>query len=622
MSDPEHAITLTRRALVLGAGGVGVFSVLATRLYYLQVTRAEDYTALSEENRFNFNILVPSRGRILDRNGTPLAINKQDYRLIIVPEQVKDMESTLENISNVIPLSPRMRAGILQDARETASFVPILVKDHLDWTSFAALNLRTPEFPGVIPEVGEGRAYPNKGLFAHVLGYVGRAGPDDIANDKDPLLRQPTFRIGKTGVEAAVEKQLRGKAGRLKVEVNAVGRVVREWPDPKDRAISGKDVWLTLDADLQAHAAELFEDESGGAAVVDVMTGELRTLLSMPTFDGNLFVSGLTQAQMDAMNNDEKRPQFNKVIGGGYPPASTYKMAVMLAGLEQGLIDPQERIFCTGKTEVGNRLFHCWQKKGHGGMNLRDSLKHSCDIYYYEIAQRLSMDALRDVALRLGLGQTYDLGISGQSSGIVPNAEWKRKRLGQGWRMGDSLNACIGQGFVLTTPLQLAVMAARLANGRKAVSPHLIIGNDIPVFDDLNINPQHLWLVQKAMWSVCEEPGGTAYKPDSLGFRTVDMAGKTGTGQVRGISTNERISGVLHNRELPWRLRDHSIFVGYAPFVAPRFAAAAIVEHGGSGSGRAANVVRGLLRRALERDGFARKTENGGRPNAPTNADL
>ncbi len=611
MSEQANTPMLTRRVALMGAGGAAVAGVLISRLYYLQVTRAEDYTVLSENNRFNFNIIVPSRGRIFDRNGEALAINKQDYRVIVVPEQIKDLKGTLTKISEIVPLSDRKMAHIIQDAREHASFVPILVEDHLDWTTFSTLNLRTPEFPGVIPEVGEGRSYPHNGLFSHVLGYVGRAGARDIENDKDPLLRQPTFRIGKTGVEAAEEKRLRGKAGQLKVEVNAVGRVVREWPDRKDEATPGQDVYLTLDSELQSYAAELFEDDSGGAAVVDVMTGELRTLLSMPTFDGNLFVSGLTQAEMDRMNDDEKRPQFNKVIGGGYPPASTFKMVVMLAALEQGVVNPREKIFCSGKMEVGNRDFHCWSRRGHGAMDLRDSLKHSCDVYYYEMAQRLKMEDIASVAERLGLGQTYELGVAGQSAGIVPTPDWKRKRLGQGWRAGDSLNACIGQGFVLATPLQLAVMGARIANGRKAVSPNLIIGEEAPVFADLDIDPQHLWLVQKAMWSVCEEPGGTAYRYDGLGIKNVDMAGKTGTGQVRGISTSERREGVVHNRELPWKLRDHSIFVGYAPFAAPRFAAGVIVEHGGSGAVRAANIVRALLKRALERDGFADHADMG-----------
>lgn len=593
----------------MGIGGLGVFGALSSRLYYLQITRSEDYTALSENNRFNFNILVPSRGRILDRQGTPLAINKQDYRLVIIPEQVKDLDITLDTISEVIPLSEKSRKRIKKDVRENASFVPILIEDHIDWTTFAALNLKTPDMPGVIPQVGEGRSYPHAGLFSHVLGFVGRAGRRDIEEDKDPLLRQPTFRIGKIGVEAAAETQLRGKAGRLKVEVNAVGRIVREWPEAKDRARQGEDVWLTLDAELQKHAAELFEDDSGGAAVMDVMTGELRTLISMPTFDGNLFVSGITQAELDRLNSDEKRPQFNKVIAGEYPPASTFKMAVMLAGLEQGVINPRERIFCTGKVNVGNRDFHCWARRGHGPMNLQDSLKYSCDVYYYEIVQRLKMDNIRDVALRLGLAQAFDLGISGQRKGRVPNPDWKRERFGQGWRAGDSLNAVIGQGYVTATPLQLAVMTARLANGRKAVSPSLIIGQNMPEFDDLGVNPEHLYRIQQAMWTVSNQPGGTAYRENSLGLKSVQMAGKTGTGQVRGISASERRSGVLNNNELPWRLRDHSIFVGYAPFVAPRFAVAVLVEHGGSGAGRAANIARGLLRRALERDGLGPRTE-------------
>ena len=613
---PVDNQTLTRRALFLGAGGVGVFGVLASRLYYLQVLKAENYAAMSEDNRFNFDIVVPSRGRILDRNGIELAINEQNYRVVVIPEQVKDLDLTLKRISEHIPLSVKTIERIKTDIRQNPKFVPIVVEDNLDWDTFAAMNMKTPDLPGVLPQVGEGRAYPFEGIFAHTLGYVGRAGPDDVAEDKDPLLLQPTFRIGKTGVEAAADRQLRGASGKLKIEVNAVGRVIREWPDPANMSTPGKDVWLTLDSALQVHAAEQFGEDSGGVAVIDVMTGELRTLLSMPGFDGNLFVSGLTQADMDRMNSDEQRPQFNKVLGGGYPPASTFKMTTMLAGLQHGFINPRERIFCTGKVRVGNRDFHCWRRQGHGPMNLRDSLKHSCDVYYYEIAQRMEMSLIKGMALKLGLGQRYDIGIAGQTTGIVPDGDWKRQRLGQGWRMGDSLNAVIGQGFVLATPLQLAVMAARIANGEKALTPTLLVGENLPEFDSLAIRKDHLNLIKDAMWSVCEEPGGTAYRPYALGLGKVQMAGKTGTGQVRGISASERASGVIHNRKLPWKLRDHSIFVGYAPFDAPRFAVGVIVEHGGSGSGRAATIARAMLKKALERDGFSQKTqaEAGARP--------
>jgi penicillin-binding protein 2 len=296
--------TLTRRTLILGAGGASVFGVLASRLYYLQVVKSEDYRALSDDNRFNFNITIPSRGRIFDRYGESLAVNRPEFRLVLIPERVMDIEKTLDLVSDVLPLSDETRKRIRKDIKDHASFVPILIEDHLDWKTFSALNLKTPELPGVIPEVGEGRSYPNGGIFTHTLGYVGRAGPKDVAKDKDPLLLQPTFRIGKTGVESAADKTLRGTSGKLKVEVNAVGRIVREWPDPNDAAQDGKDVWLTIDAQLQLYAAELFEEDSGGIAVIDVITGELRTLLSMPSYDGNIFVSGLTQTDMDRLNND------------------------------------------------------------------------------------------------------------------------------------------------------------------------------------------------------------------------------------------------------------------------------------------------------------------------------
>ena len=608
LSDNIDENVVNRRTALLALGGLGVYGVIASRLYYLQVTKAEDYRALSDDNRFNFNITLPSRGRILDRSGEVLALNRQDYRVVLIPERVKDLDGTLSRISDIIGLSPGQEKRIRKDIKDNARFVPILVENHLEWADFAALNLKTPDLPGVIPEVGEGRFYPNKGIFAHTLGFVGRAGPSDVEADKDPLLRQPTFRIGKTGIEAARDEVLRGRSGRLKVEVNAVGRIVREWPDPNDKAKDGDNVWLTLDAELQRFAAEQFGEDSGGLAVIDVLTGELRSLLSMPSFDGNLFVSGLTQADMNALNNDEKRPQYNKVLSGGYPPASTFKMAVMLAGLETGLINPDDKIFCVGKLRHGNRNFHCWKRKGHGSMDMREALKNSCDVYFYDIAQKIGMDKIAQMGRRLGLGQRFDVGISGVRAGIMPDAAWKQAKLGAAWRGGDTLNASIGQGFVLATPLQLAVMAGRIANGRQAITPQLIIGEQMTEAPPLDIDPDHLAYVTEAMWSVCHEPGGTAFKPDALGIEGVQMAGKTGTGQVRGISASERASRIRQNKELPWKLRDHSIFVGYAPYDSPRFAVGCLVEHGGSGAKRAADITRAVLKLALERDGMGGPT--------------
>lgn len=606
---PSNAETINRRAALLGVGAAGVFGILSARLFYLQVTKAEDYRVLSEDNRFNYNLTLPMRGEIRDRYGEGLAVNRQDYRVELIPERTKDVGASLDKIAKIVPLSPKERALILKDIKENSHFVPVLIKDHLEWPVFSALNIRMHDLAGIILKVGSVRAYPNDGIFSHTLGYVGRAAKSDIAKDEDPLLRQPTFRVGKTGVEAAMENELRGASGRLKVEVNARGRIVREWPDPKTQSRPGKDVHISLDAELQRFAAKQFVDEagetdSGGIAVIDIITGELRTLLSMPVFDGNLFVSGLTQADMDILNSDPKRPQFNKVLGGGYPPASTYKMVVMLAALESQLIAPDRPVFCMGKVRLGNRNFHCWKRRGHGPMTMRDALKNSCDSYFYEIAQIIGIEAIANMARRLGLGQTYDLGITGQRGGIVPDPQWKRARLGAAWREGDTLNTSIGQGFTLATPLQLAVMTARLANMSKSVTPSLIIGRDIKEFKELPINPAHLAFVRDAMYGVCNEVGGTAYRYNGLGIKGVDLAGKTGTGQVRGISSSERDSGVRKNNKLPWKLRDHSIFVGFAPYDKPRFAIGTIVEHGGSGSKRAADITRAVMREALKRDGL------------------
>jgi len=608
---------VTRRTAMLGFGGLGVFGILSARLYQLQVLQAEDYRALSDNNRFNFNVLLPVRGEIRDRFGIPLAKNRQNYRLIIIPERTSEVEKTLDRVARISPLSEQQRRRIRKDVKQNPSFVPILVKDNVDWETFSALNMRLHALPGIVSEAGQGRAYPENGVFSHVLGFIGRPGNRDIANDDDPLLRQPTFRIGKTGVEASQEKTLRGASGKLKVEVNARGRIVREWPDAETHAIPGQDVWLTLDSELQEFAAKQFAtedegDDSGGVCLIDVITGELRALLSMPTFDANLFVSGLTQADMNRLNSDPKRPQYNKVIAGGYPPASTYKMIVMLAALESGLIDPNVSVFCSGKVKLGNRNFHCWKRRGHGKMDMRDALKHSCDSYFYDVSQVIGIDAIAGVARRLGLGKFHDISIGGGISGIVPDQAWKQDNRGSSWRAGDTLNASIGQGFVLATPLQLAVMTARIANAIKAVTPNLVIGDALPQFEPLDFDPAHLAFVQDAMWSVTSEVGGTAYRSKPFGtdpeFKRIEMAGKTGTGQVRGISTAERLSGIRSNKRLPWHLRDHSIFVGYAPYDRPRFAIGTIVEHGGSGAKRAANISRAILGEALRRDGV-RQTE-------------
>lgn len=602
--NDTNDIAFARRTVLLGIGGGAIFCGLAARMYFLQVVEAEDYRTLSENNRFNFRTVVPPRGKILDRNGVQLAGNRQDFRVVLISERIDDLDAVLSRISRHIPISAETSDRIRKDIARKRKFTPVLIADHLSWEAFSAINLDLPDMPGVLLLSGETRDYPKDGTFSHVIGYVGTPSQDDINDDKDPLLRQPTFQIGKTGVEQSADKRLRGRAGRLKVEVNALGRVVREWPEAKGEARSGDTVYLTLDADLQAFTAEQFGEDSGGAALMDIHTGELRTLLSMPLYDANKFVSGITQADLDKLYTDPKKPEFNKVLGGTYPPASTFKMVVAMAGLEAGVINPAEQIKCTGHMEVGNRWFHCWERRGHGPVDMHNAIKQSCDTYFYEVSQRMGMDKIRTMGERMGMGEIHPLGIAGQARGILPDTAWKQRRLGEGWRTGDTLNASIGQGFVLATPLQLCVMSARIANGQKAVEPHLVVGDSVPTFENMDINLGHLALIKDAMYAVCEVPGGTAYRPDGMGIAMAKMAGKTGTGQVRGISAVERASGVISNKDLPWKYRDHSLFVGFAPYQAPRFAASCIVEHGKSGAGRAATIVRAMLGRALQSDGF------------------
>ncbi len=606
MADNSHdPQTLTRRSLILSAGGLGVFGVLSARLYQLQILRAEDYTALSENNRFNYHIIVPSRGRILDRNGEVLATNKQDYRVELISERIDDVDFTLDRIEEVVSLSSAARERIHADIDKHAKFTPVLIEDNLTWEDFAALNIRAPELPGVIPKVGEGRAYPYEGVFCHVLGKVGKVEQGDIDDDPDPLLRQPTFRIGKEGVERGAESRLRGKSGRLKVEVNAVGRIVREWPEENNKAEPGEDVWLTIDAKLQKFAAEQFGEDVGSLVVIDALTGEIRTMLSMPYYDGNQIVSSISPEDYEKLANNPLKPFLNRAIKGGYQPASTFKMCVMLAALETGKIDLSERIICTGHMQIGKKKKYCWHRRGgHGPVNLHESLQYSCDVFYYELAHRVEIDAVHSAALRLGLGRAYELGIHSKDDGLIPSQAYSLQRHSRRWRLGDSLNVFIGQGEIKTTPLQLAVMAARLANGRKAVNPSLVIENDIPSFAELDIDPNYLRVIQEAMFSVCMVPGGTAYRAFPLGPNGVPMAGKTGTAQVHNISASERASGIIRNQDKDWQDRDHSLFVGYAPYDAPRFAVATVVEHGGSGSGRAANITRAVLQKALEHDGL------------------
>jgi penicillin-binding protein 2 len=603
----EQELKFTRRALLMGAGGGLAFLGLGARLYTLQVLEAERYALLSDDNQFNFRLLPPSRGRVLDRFGVAIAENRDSYRVLLIPEQAGNVDAALDELARYMPISERERERVHRTVQSGRRFNAITVKDDLDWQTFASVNLHAPDLQGITPDIGEVRAYPYGPSFAHVLGYVQSPNQDDIDND-DPdaerLLRHPGFRVGKTGVEVARESDLRGAAGALKEEVDHRGRVIRQLPEQSTDPVQGRDVVMTLDTDIQRFAAERLGAESAAAVVIDVQTGELIALVSTPSFDPNLFVGGISSANYSALRENDHNPLYNKSIQGTYPPGSTFKSIVAAAGLEHGLIDPSETVRCTGSVRLGDREFNCWRRNGHGVVDMREAIKTSCDIYFYELAERLGIDRLEEMGRRFGIGQQFDLGIAGVARGIMPSPQWKRARRNEGWSTGDTYNTGIGQGFTLASPLQLAVLTARIASGREVV-PTLFRNAMTPPAPHMGLSEEGMALVRDGMRAVVEEQGGTASYLRGIGIDGVEMAGKTGTAQVYSISREEREAGVRDQEDLPWRLRDHGLFGCYAPADTPKYAVVVVVEHGG-GSSAATSRARDILHRVVSRDPSSR----------------
>ena len=593
---------LTRRALLLGGAQIGFMAMLGLRMRHLQVDQADQYRLLAEENRINIRLLPPARGEIFDRNGVPLAVNQPSYRITIVREDAGDVDKVIDQLSNLVALDPVKLDRARTEMARSAPFLPVTLADHVTWEEMSRVAVNTPALPGITPEVGLSRRYPIKGDFAHVVGYVGPVSDYDLSKieDPDPLLRIPRFQLGKVGVEAKQEPLLRGKAGNKRVEVNSVGRVMRELDRREGQP--GADLQLTLDQQLQSYVQARLGEESAAAVVIDCQTGDLLSLNSSPSFDPNLFVTGISVPDYRDLTENKYRPLAAKSVQGTYPPGSTFKMVTALAALEEGIITSEDTVWCPGYLEVSNRRFHCWKRAGHGHMTLQKALRESCDVYFYQVAIDLGIDKLSAMAERLGLGQRFDLPLSGIASGLNPSREWKETVRDAQWLIGDTVNASIGQGYVLASPLQLAVMTARLATGRE-IMPRVVKSidgietNDGPA-DLLGVNENNLRHIRKAMFDVSNNRRGTAY-----GSRIIDdayrMAGKTGTSQVRNITAAERAAGVTRNEDLPWERRDHALFVNFAPYDNPRIAVAVVVEHGGGGSRAAAPIARDITLRAL-----------------------
>ncbi len=607
--DTKRDTLLTRRTALLAAGQGVLGAALVARLYQLQILESDRYAVLAEENRINLRLLAPVRGRILDRFGVTLADNRRNFRVIVVPEQAGDLAATLRALASVVEFNEGEQRAVLREARRKHSFVPVVARDNLSWQEVARIEVAVPELPGVSIEEGLVRNYPYGALAAHVLGYVAAVSEKDLTGD--PLLELPDFRIGKSGVEKSQDERLRGRAGASEIEVNAYGRVVRELSRRPGQP--GEDVVLGLDIAMQQFIARRVERESSIACVLlDAANGDLLAMLSSPSFDPMQFSIGLSHAAWQALSTDERHPLTDKAAAGVYPPGSTFKPVVALAALGAGVITPETPVHCPGHVDVGTATFHCWKTGGHGTLRLREAIKQSCDVFFYEAARRTGIDRLAAMAHRFGFGKPLGLDIPGERGGLIPSREWKQRTAGGAWTTGETMIAGIGQGAVLATPLQLAAMTARLATGR-AIVPHLVRdgpmppGGDesLPHFAVLGVDAGHLALVRDGMNAVVNEPRGTAYAA-RITDPAYAMGGKSGTSQVRRITQYERDHGVRKASQVPWKERDHALFVAFAPVQAPRYVCAVVVEHGGAdaggGSAVAAPICRDVLLEAQRRD--------------------
>ena len=571
----------TRRSFAIQTAMGGLGALLAGRLAWLSIAQNEKYQLESESNRVNLSLIPPRRGWILDRDGAPLASNRADFRVDVVPERMIDARATVAQLGTILALAPDVLADVQKRVAAAVGNQPVEVATGLNYEQFAAISVRLPDMHGGIPQRGFSRFYPTGPSVGHLIGYVGPANAAEYARDKNPLLITPGYKIGKDWLEKEFEHRLRGVPGARRVEVTASGRIVRELETRED--VQGKPIQLTIDGPLQDYAARRIGLESGSVVMLDCDTGEVLCMASMPSFDPNSFSAGIGSVEYSMLSQDERVPLRNKVLKGLYPPGSTVKPMVSMAFLKEGL-DPRQTVFCSGGLRVGNRVFRCWKRGGHGTVDMAKGIYQSCDVYFYHFAQAIGMDAIAAMARRCGMGETFDLPVASQFFGTVPDPAWKLKRYGSPWAAYDTVNATIGQGYMLANPLQLAVMAARIASGRH-VMPTLIKTGKRPPFAGADFSLAHVKLVRAAMSDVVNGPG-TAGRA-KLPVPDVLMAGKTGTAQVVGLNLSDGKSG-------PWKYRDHGLFIFFAPFDRPKYAGAVVIEHGG-GSGAAYPIARDVM---------------------------
>jgi penicillin-binding protein 2 len=608
---------------------------ISWRLFDLQLIENQKYEKLSDGNQFDYLIIPPERGRILDRKMRLLAGNMDGFSLVLKWNKKINADVILKNILSVISINKKdIRHFNLQIKKMENNYPKeILITKNLSQKDVSRLAVRRINFPEIFFSISKNRIYPQGNIVSHIIGYTGIFSKTDVENGN--VISVPGLDIGKRGLEKYFDSQLRGVFGRKRNEVTSKGYIIHS--HIYEDTIPGKDLEVSLDMRLQDFAFQrlkqgnfnlvsvdeksikkqltnqknnkhlekkyvytnkqnkIVDPESGSIIVMDIENGEILCSVSTPSFNPNIFSNGLDLEEWNKLRNNKKSPLLNRSMSGLYPPGSTIKMAVALAGLEAGIIDYKTNHFCSGKKEFGNNDFHCWAKNGHGNVSLMQAIEQSCDVFFYEIGLKIGIDRISEMLKKLGFGQYLNIEINDKAKGVVPNLDWKFKRDGTKWQLGETLNASIGQGFILSTPLQLVTMVSRIVNGKFLVEPSLIIQKTNRKFDKLNINHNHIKFIKQCMEQVVVGEKGTArnYK---IGLKNNEMAGKTGTVQVIRISELERETGLLKNKERPWKKRDHALFVGYAPVKKPKYAICVVVEHGGSGSSIAAPIARDVFK--------------------------
>jgi penicillin-binding protein 2 len=587
VTEQALAFSFTRRALLLGGAQLGVAGLLFGRMAWLAIAQKEKYDKLAESNRVQSQILPPRRGWIVDRHGKPIAVNRPSFRVDLIPDRLQDPDAAIDELRQLLALS-RDDIKRIKDALDKApGYQPVPVIEGLDYERFARVSLRQAELPGVAPTSGFARYYPLGAAVGQLVGYVGPASADDYQKTHDPLLITPGFKIGKEGLEKVMEPRLRGRPGAKRTEVTARGRLVADLTTRPETM--GGTLQLTIDAGLQDYASRRIGPNSGAVVVIDTQTGGILAMCSMPSYDPNSFSSGISNSAWAMLSANDHLPLTNKTTHGLYPPGSTVKPMMALA-LQQWGVDPQETVQCSGAYRVGNGLFHCWRHSGHGPVNMHRAIEQSCDVYFYTMGRRIGIDKIAPMARALGMGEKFDLPLQMQRYGTVPDSAWKLRRYKSNWTTADTVNASIGQGYVLVNPLQMAVMAARIASGN-ILAPQLLAGVH-PATSSLNIPPSQMAVVHGGMRDVIN--GGGTGGSARLNIPGIEMAGKTGSAQVRRISMADRRAGRTSSEALPWRFRDHGHFIGFAPVEQPRYAIAVTLEHGNHGAA-AAQIARDVM---------------------------